>query len=310
MDTMFRSITPPLFSFSFQALFPILSYRLFDILDPSSKKSNNSSGLSVVEIRQSFREFASPIIGDGIAIYTDGSKRDEDSPVGSAVFSPDLHLAIKHRLPADIFSAEAWAILQTLILLESSSFKKATVFSDSKSVLDVLSSSFTKSCINYLIPMIRSKFHNMEREGYQINLAWVPSHMGIWGNEKADLLARQAASLGCKPKFKIPVTNFFSRSQRSLKTKFLAFLENDFYHKGTHYYKHFFNSTLPIRPWFSRTPLPKDQIVIINRLRSNHHNLNLSLFRKNIINSPLCQCGDPRQDSRQPCDLPLSPHQI
>jgi len=134
---MFRSLIPSLFSFSFQALFPISFYYSFDILGSSSKKSNNSPNLSVTEIRQKFREFASPIVGNGITIYTDGSKKDEDFPVGSAVFSLDLHLAIKHRLPADIsiFSAEAWTILQALILLESSSSRKTAVFSDSKNVL-------------------------------------------------------------------------------------------------------------------------------------------------------------------------------
>jgi len=85
-----------------------------------------------------------------VAIYTDGSQKDEDSPVGSAVFLPDLHLAIKHKLPSDtsIFSAEAWAILQALILLESSHFTRAAIFSGSKSVLDALSSSAIKPCSN------------------------------------------------------------------------------------------------------------------------------------------------------------------
>jgi len=166
-DTMFRSLTPPLFSFIFQALFPISFYYSFDVLDSTPKKSNKSHSLSIVEIRQRFKEFASPIIGNGIAIYTDGSKIDEDSPVGSAVFPPDLHLAIKHRLPADIsiFSAETWAILQAVILLESFSFRNAAIFSDSKSVLDALSSSYTRPCLNYLIPMIRSKIHNLKRDG-------------------------------------------------------------------------------------------------------------------------------------------------
>jgi len=38
------------------------------------------------------------------------------------------------------------------------------------------------------------------------------------------------------------------------------------------------------------------QIVLINKIRSNHYNLNYSLFRKNIVNSAACPCGDPRQD--------------
>jgi len=102
----------------------------------------------------------------------------------------------------------------------------------------------------------------------------------IWEFGVTVFMARQAASHGHKPKFKIPVTNLFLRSQRSLKVKFLASLENDFYHKGTLYHTHFFNPTLLTRPWYSHIPLPRDQIVTINRLRSNHYNLNLSLYRK------------------------------
>jgi len=297
-DIMFRSLTPPPFSFSYQALFPTPSYHLFDILDCSSKKKNKSPNISISEIRQRFQDFASPLIGNGIAIYTDGSKKDDDSPVGSAVFSPELHLAIKHRLPSDasIFSAEAWAILQALILLESSPCREAAVFSDSRSVLDALSSFSIDPCSNYLISMIRSKFHEMTSAGYSIALAWVPSHWGIWGNERADLLAKQAASQGHKPRFKTPATDLLLHSQRSLKDKFLASLESDFRTKGASYYTYFFKSPLPAKPWFFHLSLPRSHIVTINRLRSNHYNLNFSLFRKNINGSPYCQCGDPRQD--------------
>ncbi|TGZ57048.1 Uncharacterized protein DBV15_10870, partial [Temnothorax longispinosus] len=32
-------------------------------------------------------------------------------------------------------------------------------------------------------------------------------------------------------------------------------------------------------------------------LRSGHYNLNVSLYRKNIVDSPGCPCGDPYQDA-------------
>jgi len=59
-------------------------------------------------------------IKNGISIYTDDSK-NENFPT-EAVFSSELKLAIKHNLPLNslIFFAEAWAIYQALILLESS----------------------------------------------------------------------------------------------------------------------------------------------------------------------------------------------
>jgi len=107
------------------------------------------------EVIQKFREFSSSLVEDGISIYTDGSKRDEDSAVGAAVFSPDLCLTIKHKFPSDtsIFSAEAWVIYQILILMKSAGSRRvAVIFSDSKSVLEALSSFSTKSCANYLIP--------------------------------------------------------------------------------------------------------------------------------------------------------------
>jgi len=197
---------------------------------------------------------------------------------------------------ASIFSAEAWAIYQALILVESSSHNEAAIFSDSRSVLEALLSLSLKPCSNYLIPLIRDKFHSMTDKGYTIRFAWIPSYVGILGNEKADTLAKQAATNGRKPKFKVPHTDFYSISLRSLKNKFQASLSNDFLIKGTQYTSLFFRIPPSVRPWFSRLSIPRDQIVAISRLRSNHYNLNYSLHRKNIVASSACLCGDSRQD--------------
>jgi len=77
-----------------------------------------------------------------------------------------------------------------------------------------------------------------------------------------------------------------------MKTKSLASLTNNCLAKDVHY---FFRSPPP-KPWFSRLALPREQIVAIGRLRSNHYNLNYSLNRKNIVASSACSCEDPRQD--------------
>jgi len=109
-------------------------------------------------------DFAASLINDGISLFTDGSRRDdENSAVGAAVYFPDLGIAIKHKFPPEtsIFSAEAWAIYQALILVESSPYPEAAVFSDSW----MLSFSF-KSGSNYLIPLIRDKFHTMTDNGF------------------------------------------------------------------------------------------------------------------------------------------------
>jgi len=54
--------------------------------------------------------------------------------------------------------------------------------------------------------------------GFSIYFAWILSHIGIMSNERVDFFAKQTASNGRKPKFKIPYTDFYSGSLRSIKT--------------------------------------------------------------------------------------------
>jgi len=213
----------------------------------------------------------------------------------AAVYSPDLALALKHKLPAEtsIFSAEAWAIYQALILLESISHTAAAVFSDSRSVLDALSSFSFKPCANYLIPLIRYKYHALIDRGISINFAWVPSHRDVLGNERVDSFAKQAALNGRKPKFRIPHTDLYSSCIRSMKTKNHAYLTSAFLTKGIFYYSNYFRTSPPLKPWFSRFPLSRDRVVAAGRIRSNHYNLNYTWTERILWPPPPVIAGIP-----------------
>jgi len=292
--TIHRSILPPVFGYDFFATIPTPPYISLELSSTGNRKRNFSC--SVAEVRQKFEEFVSPLTEQAISLYTDGSKGGDDSPVGAAVFSRDLGIILKHKLPAStsIFSAEAWALYQSLIMVESSGKPKAVIFSDSRSVLDAVSSFSMKSCDNYLIPLLRSKFHSLTASGFSIQLVWIPSHTGITGNEMADSAAKRAAINGRKPKFKIPHTDLYSSIKSSMEHGFRSSLEDAFRVKGIHYFSYFYQFSP--KPWFYRYSLSRGQIVTINRIRSNHYNLNYSLFRKDMVNSCACSCGDSRQD--------------
>jgi len=179
-------------------------------------------------------------------------------------------------------------------MVESAKNHKAVIFSDARSVLDAVSSSSGKKYVNYLIPLIKLKYYLLSAAGFSIQLVWIPSHAGIAGNESADATAKRAARNGHKSKFKIPHTDLFFSIKQRMETQFCSLLKEAFREKGVHYFSHFFH--LSPKPWFHKYKLDREQIVTINRIRSNHYNLNYSLYRKNIVVSPACPCGDSRQD--------------
>ncbi|TGZ47961.1 hypothetical protein DBV15_10259, partial [Temnothorax longispinosus] len=127
--------------------------------------------------------------------------------------------------------------------------------------------------------------------GSKIKVAWIPSHKGITGNERADILAKRAARKGRKTSCMVPYIDLYHRSKYILNRRYQTYLENAASTKGTFYHTHYHTNN--VKPWYYRLPLNRAQIVTTSRLRSGHYNLNQSLFRKNIVDSPSCPCGDP-----------------
>ena len=135
-------------------------------------------------------------------IYTDGSK--EDSKVGCAVIS-DNHSNMQ-RIPDDssIFTAEAKAVDLALDFISTcDANNKFIIFSDSLSVLKAMNHTSSK---NPQIQKLLEKCHELLTYK-EIVLCWIPSHIGIQGNEMVDKQAKTSLSLE-PTSFKIPFSNF------------------------------------------------------------------------------------------------------
>ncbi|XP_011687430.1 PREDICTED: uncharacterized protein LOC105449745 [Wasmannia auropunctata] len=165
---------------------------------------------------------------------------------------------------------------------------------DSRSVLTAIASSDYKQG-NHIIHRIKQSLITAESEGRNITLCWIPSHKGIPGNERADRLAKLAATNGTRsPFFDIPYTDLQVQAKAHRQVIFKQYLEETFLAKGIQYSELYLNDSP--KPWFHNKGLNREEIVCVSRIRSNHYNLNYSLFRKKIIDSPECPCGDTRQD--------------
>ena len=130
-----------------------------------------------------------------LQIYTDGSKMKEG--VGASFVIPEFKNIIKkYKLPnnVSVFTAELVAILMALNFINDLAHTPLAVviFSDSLSALqsikhDKLSS--REDAVKEIVVII----HQLITRGTAVTLQWVPSHVGLTGNERADRAAKQAA---------------------------------------------------------------------------------------------------------------------
>ena len=168
---------------------------LFDL--HNSKKSLSDSHL----MKQNFQELQSRL-SDYQHIYTDGSKVEDK--VGCAYISGSHHEKIRLPDGSSIFTAESKAIDMALDYVMNNPLEnKFVIFSDSLSVLKSLNHTSSK---NPKIQNVIEKHHELSKTK-EILFCWLPSHVGIKGNEAADIKAKASLDLEIS-NFKLPCTDF------------------------------------------------------------------------------------------------------
>jgi ribonuclease HI len=130
--------------------------------------------------RQDFKDYA--------PVFTDGSKSDDfvgcAYVINGTSFSHKLHPAISN------YSAEILAIINALEKLFLYKAGKFIFYVDSLSVLQSLSNPNDHS--NPLIFEVLSYLDKIKSRGFSVLFCWVPSHVGIQGNEMADKAAKNS----------------------------------------------------------------------------------------------------------------------
>ena len=88
--------------------------------------------------------------------------------------------------------------------IKISRYKKFIIFSDSKSVLEAMAN---RKFDNPIVLRLVEFYNELQSLGKDIILCWIPSHIGIPGNEKANKAAKQALNKQISESF-IPFTDF------------------------------------------------------------------------------------------------------
>jgi ribonuclease HI len=120
-------------------------------------------------------------------IYTDGS--ETEGFVGFRIFLNDRD-SYRFKLPGHcgIFTAEMCTIYFACDLIESKPMGAYIILTDSLTSIEGLKWTGISYRTNDMLFRTRRSLRYLGELGYDITLMWIPSHVSVQGNERADVL--------------------------------------------------------------------------------------------------------------------------
>lgn len=199
-------------------------------------------------------------------IFTDASKVGNECSIG--IYAKDLNLSFGYKLTTStsIMLAELHGIHESLRLAYLSRIAEPVILTDSINSCFIIN----KSKFAYkLYPVVKHII--MLAKHLKAVIQWIPSHINIDGNEKADEMAKKVLTENllveniCN---KLTDKDFINESKHKFFENFQTWYSTLSIQKGKLTY-----SIMPVvedTPWYKKSSLPTEIIKMINRILSNH----------------------------------------
>jgi ribonuclease HI len=244
---------------------PTIRYHNTSLQVHDTLTTTNKASLSPLQWQQLHTDLLMDNYQARTALYSDGSR--QGTSTGCGVWSDQFQIMAKLPSFSSVFSEELYAIYIGLNFLARLP-GQFILLTDSLSAVRALQSSSIK---HYLISWIHTTITTLPQD--KVIIDWIPSHMNIPGNERADQLAAKSHTLPSITSIPLSTSEFRNR----LKVHFLAVWMSQWTGRSAQ-----LTSFKPKLGPTAHAEIPRINQVAITRLRLNattlthkHHYANL-----------------------------------
>ena len=246
---------------------------------------------------------------DSLSIYTDGSGIVGE--IGSAATCPlteqTLAVHMGSESTSTVYAAELQGISLALKFAQeyadrNGSRRKIAIFTDNQAAIWSIAKTEGRTGA-YILEEIARQVQQLQRDGRTVTVRWIPAHVGIAGNESADIAAKKAT--GWRPGGRrrqpadTPQRLHPTRStlrklcKIQIRIAWATRWKNEETGRAT--YRH--TSTPTKKVLQLHEGLSKRESSLLVQLRTGKIGLNDFLFTRKVpdITSPNCPCGERRQ---------------
>jgi ribonuclease HI len=127
-----------------------------------------------------------------VHMYTDGSATPGEGNAGAGVYSDIFQQAWPAGKNGSNYNGEIKAIKEALVQIKEMQIPKTVILSDSKAAIQSIVSKEGRDAETLECKRLLVWLHNRNEH---VTLQWVPVHCNIYGNEEADMLAKEGSKM-------------------------------------------------------------------------------------------------------------------